>query len=522
MSYENHLSQADKAFLAEIKQGDRENGIVDKVQLFCTQWTLPTNGSAISAREITNLLYDIAQLPDEKQAVCKKALVDAGVFKSKSKLEKRLKAIPSLTKKDETTPSSKPVLSAKFEGLVDLVEDQNRVRFLIKERNGTLIVVDSHNLRGTTLTPPSKDQLPYRLPRWDKVKIAYESDEPGKLFTDLLQYHERISKLPSENHLLLFAAWDFSTYRQELLSYSGYLTFFNVAGRGKTRTGLGLINVAFRGIHTITLRESSLFRFSNDLQASLFLDVMDLSKKLEKCDSEDILLQRFQKGARIARVLNPEGGPFKDTVYYDVFGPTVIATNAALDKILDTRCFPISMPHSSKHYPDPDPHEGQLLRERLVAWRARRLQEPLKDPGRILSGRLGDISMPLRSIINEVKPTVLSAFDDLIEQMQEYNRGEKSDSIEGRIIQAIRSLLPLAYGDKLSLPTIGTKLNDGIREETKDYINPYKLGRHLNSLGFKKDRTSTERFIWIDREQLESMCKEYGIQCAGATSTETS
>ena len=39
------------------------------------------------------------------------------------------------------------------------------------------------------------------------------------------------------------------------------------------------------------------------------------------------------KQGSYARVLYPEKGPFKDTVYYDIYGPTIVATNGEVRMI---------------------------------------------------------------------------------------------------------------------------------------------------------------------------------------------
>lgn len=127
-------------------------------------------------------------------------------------------------------------------------------------------------------------------------------------------------------------------------------------------------HVVMRGLRTETLREANIFRWSEDLGATLFFDVLNLWKKAEREKSEDILLNRFEKGARAARVLYPEKGRFEDTRYFDIFGATIIATNESVHKILDTRCLTIPMPPAKKRYDSEPTLELRLpLRERLVA-----------------------------------------------------------------------------------------------------------------------------------------------------------
>jgi len=127
------------------------------------------------------------------------------------------------------------------------------------------------------------------------------------------------------------------------IDYCPYILFNAVAERGKSRTGKSVTYVAFRGIHLIELREATIFRYSQHLHGTLFLDLLDISKKAEKGGCEDILLLRYEKGAKCSRVQYPDQGPFNDTVYYDIYGPTIISSNEQPHKILETRCLPINI-----------------------------------------------------------------------------------------------------------------------------------------------------------------------------------
>jgi len=111
------------------------------------------------------------------------------------------------------------------------------------------------------------------------------------------------------------------------VNYTPIICLFAVPERGKSRLGKALIHVAYRGIHVESLRDAYLVRIANNFGATVFFDVKEIWHKAERYNSEDILLHRFEKGAKVARVLYPEKGAFKDIVYFRIFGPTIIATN---------------------------------------------------------------------------------------------------------------------------------------------------------------------------------------------------
>src|SRR5579871_3324389 len=176
---------------------------------------------------------------------------------------------------DKTQDSeSKPVYSASFPDLVDIVEKEGKPAFFIKEL-GEFKIQFEITLKGETIRPPSREHLPWLLPRMDEVKRykqKYSLEEyevvDRNLFEDLIAYHKGISELPNEAYYVLLAAWDMHTYLLESFQYSPYILFFAVPERGKSRTGKGMIYVAFRGIHTPTLNVANLFRWSHDAKAT--------------------------------------------------------------------------------------------------------------------------------------------------------------------------------------------------------------------------------------------------------------
>src|SRR5262245_31522344 len=255
---------------------------------------------------------------------------------------------------DEDKRDSKPQPSARFPELADLVEEEGEVKFLIRSDNGkeALRAETQWEIDGQIYYPPTRALIPWMLPRADRVRAAYETDTQSKLYADLVTYHKSLSELPSKAHYKLLAAYDFHTYILDFpeVTHSPELVFDAVAERGKSRTGKASSHVAMRGLRTETLREANIFRWSEDLGATIFFDVLNLWKKAEREKSEDILLNRFEKGAKAARILYPDRGRFEDTRYFDIFGPTIIATNESVHKILDTRCLTISMLPAKKRY----------------------------------------------------------------------------------------------------------------------------------------------------------------------------
>jgi len=413
-------------------------------------------------------------------------------------------------KKQEPVPQS--CYLARFPNLVDVVEDNGELVYLITEGN-QLKTVPSVTLGGKVAFPPPKEQLPFLIPRWKEISRAYHEDTPQALFHDLIEYHKSFSHLPSEAYYVLLAAWDFSTYIIDHLNYSGYIYLYAVPERGKTKTGQSMIYVSYRGIHQENLREANLFRSSHDLAATLFIDVSNLSKKAVRESSLDIVLQRFEKGAKVQRVLHPEWGPFKDSRFYDIFGATVIATNEPINEVMESRSFPIDMPFAHSNFPKPQPHHGLPFRERLLAWRAHFLIDKLilPPPPQFPMGRLNDIAIPLWQIIKLVSPSHCPQFEELIQEFTEKRRQGKSSTLEGEVIKALLDLQGAVEDGKIEVDVITDRVNQGRKDFHKE--SSRYIGKVLRRLGLQFSRKhASKRRYYYDVEMLDRLAAEYGLR----------
>ena len=407
------------------------------------------------------------------------------------------------------------VYNAHFQGLVDLGLDENgNVAFLIKDKD-SLEVATIWEIDGLLYSPPEKAYLPFELPNAKAVIIWYESDNDQMLFKDVIAYLKRFSYLTKEQSLIITCKV-FLTYIQDHqdIHYLPMILFYAVPERGKTRTGKAVIYIAYRGVHCVDLREANLFRFAQDLKATLFIDIMDLWKKAERNGSEDILLLRYERGAKATRVIYPERGAFKDTVYYDIYGPTFIATNQAIHKILNSRSIPITMPNKPGDYENPTPEKAQELKERLTAWRARVMDISLPEIEHIqeLNGRLWDISKPLLQVCKLVYPEGFNNLKEALFEIASQRIEDKKASIEGQIISILYELSP----EEENIPDWKIETNKVLSKLNEDRPDEYKLtsqylGRKLKAIGLSTKIIMGYSQIHLKRPEFNLLLVQYGI-----------
>ncbi len=416
---------------------------------------------------------------------------------------------------------------AKFDGLVDIVMHEDVPAFLIKEGD-ELVFRKWVDVAGTIYHVPPADQLPWLLPRGDEVVRHYEryarEDAAAidrELFLDVLAYTKTLSELPGELHYGFIAAWIFHTYIHEKLNYSPITTLYALPERGKSRTGKGMVYASYRGIIVEALREPFIVRLAENCQVTIFFDVMDVWKKAEKSGAEDVLLGRFEKGYRAPKVLYPDRGAFKDTVFYTIFGPTIIGTNRDVNTILDTRGIQINMPETTNVFDNEiTPENGLKFKERLTAWRARHLYSALPEVEKPCRGRLGDIMRPIIQVIRTVSPDHEKEMRDFIDYIQDQRRLNNVDSIYARILRVILSLKSYvkqsSKGRLLSIEEIVTEFNDVYctgKKEEKNALDNRIMGYRLKELGLAKERGANGRtaIVWDDAK-LKQLAIRYGIE----------
>ncbi len=410
-----------------------------------------------------------------------------------------------------------PNYIAKFDSLIDLVEQNGAVVFLVKEGNN-IAVRDHVDLDGVRSVPPPKVKIPWLLARIDNVIRNYEACcvDPAiygrDLYVDIVRYFRGISDLPSDVFYDFLATWAIHTYLLDEVQYSPIICLFSVPERGKSRTGKGLIYLAYRGIHIESLREAYIIRSAENFGCSIFFDVQNVWKKAENSGSEDILLHRFEKGARVPRVIYPDRGPHRDTVYYSIFGPTIIATNEGIDRILETRAVYINMPISRRRFENDVVPEGALeLKERLVALRAWHMGRPLPEAQKPSAARLGDILKPLLQVIRLVNPQGEQGFLALVRMLERDRLIERSVSLEGEILNLIRNLGDFVWHGYLPVKTIVDRLNQNRPERSR--LTYQRVGRILAAMGFRKGRTSDGAVaILYDENHISQMVEAYGLR----------
>ncbi|MBL7131297.1 MAG: hypothetical protein ISS45_07860 [Candidatus Omnitrophica bacterium] len=413
-----------------------------------------------------------------------------------------------MKKSKKPNKEESPIIkSAKFDKLIDIVEHDKTINFLIHHKRN-FSVTEKEDRHYVKYVPPNRKQIPFLLPRFPEVFKHYKQDNDKDLFLGLVQYHRETSELPDKGYYYLLAAWDMHTYLLEKVRYSPYIIFDGVHEMGKTRTGQGMINVSYRGFLNDSIREAHIFRYSDYFGGAMFFDVRDFWSKVIKAKSDDIFLKRFEKGSRVPRVKDYKKEQFDDMVYYDVFGATIIATNESISPILESRGIVINMQKSLKDFGDITPEQALPYKERLVAFRARHFGESLPDIPRPTKGRLGDILKPLFQIVHLVHPESMPVLAELVKHIESGKNYEKSQSLEANLLNAAWQRREKISNNLLPISEIAEYLEN----QENININHKTVSSKFKQMGFIIDRTAknTSGLFW-DEEYLKKQMSNYMV-----------
>ena len=411
------------------------------------------------------------------------------------------------------TTQKKAVLSTYFPDLVDVVKTPTGLQFLKKDASG-LSIVPKHTAPDGVYIPPEIRAVPFdkTISEGQAVIDRFNQKEPPvKLYRDLIRYFKELIELPSPAYYALFAVWVFHTYIVEQFQHTPFLFFYAVPGRGKTRAGECLIYTAFRGVCATSPTAANLFRFADPDHATLFIDATDLSDSAKKGGYEDLLLNRYEKGGRVARVTAADRPTYRDRSFFDVYGPTVLASNTPIDDALESRCIPVTMPLTAKIFTkSPDTTTTAPLRERLLAFRAQWMNSKLPQIKKPHPGRLGDSFLPLLQTAQIVNPRVTRLLRGLIPQIEEAQQIERGDSLEAQVIEAIINLEHQVVAGYLASEHVRATVNKD-RPERLQYSSR-RIGSTVRALGYKRGTVSNGRsgILW-DEQFNQKLAGRYGV-----------
>ncbi len=288
---------------------------------------------------------------------------------------------------------AKVVKSLEVPGLIDVVMKDGQPAYLIGSEPRLEERVFAEDV---VMIPPK--------PRWfaptDKV-LDYLNEDDFDLFQDVEDYVYAHVDLPDKRQYPLMAAYAMVTWIYgELFDSLPFLLFLGPYASGKTRALEILARLCWRPVLSSTLGEANIFRPTEIFKPTLLIDEMDLTARSERGQNIASLLRaRHRRGLTVMRI-NPEKSGLESIEWYKTYGPTAIATTKDIVPDLKSRCLVFKMLEKTRPVKRRiDERTGQELRDRLLGFRIRHMDDPKDEPHEELSflksGRLEELFSPL-------------------------------------------------------------------------------------------------------------------------------
>ena len=282
-------------------------------------------------------------------------------------------------------------------GVIDLVQDGSEKRWIVTTLDGPQIVDD---VEGAGEWP--QVDLPWRLPEKDLVAAHLaKPSPPASLWEKIRAWFKAAVILPNpeDGWADLLTAWVLGSHLHRLFTYFPLLYLPGEPERGKTRLGKAIIYLSFRGHYTPSISPATFFRWREWHGITLLFDVGSITSLLDG-GMLDFLLNSFEKGGSVSRVIKPDAPPSEQVQSFRVHGPTILLTNEGLRRAhanVRSRCLEVVMPEAG-HVEVPDavtPEDARDLFARTVAWAAMNEGAVLPEVEVPFRGRLRDLARPI-------------------------------------------------------------------------------------------------------------------------------
>lgn len=213
--------------------------------------------------------------------------------------------------------------------------------------------------------------------RWQNIeKLKSKNTNPHDLFTIIrtkLTHHIWFQNPLAYDVLTL---WILGTYMYWAFDSFPYIHLSGTADSGKSRVQRLSSCLTFNGYFTESISNSSIFRYVEDMKASLHIDEQEFLGTGTISETVSILNSGYHKAGNATRqesYTDKDGNKKFMTVSFTTYSPKMLSGIGGLDKTLDTRSISIAMKpttdkqFSRKEVRQDDP-QWQSIRDQLYLW----------------------------------------------------------------------------------------------------------------------------------------------------------
>lgn len=407
-------------------------------------------------------------------------------------------------------PQQKLSTRTLFPGLINLVNNDGKIKYLLKQDNQLKI---SEFCQGDGKTYQPKQDLPIKFITPDILKLVPNTNSINTkgILDRTIAFIKQYLELPFEQDYLVLALWIFHTYLIEKFKVTPILYFFGVKETGKTRAGEVLSEIAYMGERLTSPTEASLFRSAHLFKTTLIIDEIKLWGSDGNKEVANLIKSRYKRGMRVSRINMNKSGE-DQLEYYDVFAPLVICSTESMPPIIESRCITFIMQQNTNKdvEKDIDENDALVLRKLLTIFRYFYFDKDIPEVDTTARRRLNEITQPLLQICELIDPSRKEELIDFIKLLEKKKTEDEGEGIEAEIIKCVIERDNIVRNRKFSVADIVKFLNEN--QDEKFNYSPRYVSNCVKRLGFERTRLSDgKRGFIYDKILIKNLIVKYQI-----------
>ena len=315
------------------------------------------------------------------------------------------------------------------------------------------------------------------------------------------------------------------TWLYERFNAVPYLRFLGMSGTGKTRGSETIASLCYRPLVLGgSITPAALFRISECLGGTMFLDEADFESSQIGSDVAKILNDGYRKGIPVTRMQPTSNGDYIPRLY-EIFGPKILNGRRPFkDDATESRCLshtPRSLARNDipRQLPESFEAEARAIRNMLLRWRFDMLNDftPKEIHLEGLRPRTSEILMPLICMAVQLsEPRYMDhllSFGSVVDlQAME----ERKTTVEAILLQAYAKIGQ--HRDPTCKELATEAVSTGSHDDPKigHWLSPKVAGKILRSMGFKTRHTNRGSVASVDAVTFAALGKRFGIVTGAA------
>lgn len=410
----------------------------------------------------------------------------------------------------------------------------------VPERQKGIAVVDSEGGRFRYLPEDVEKNTGYSFPdnvvlpkdrRWSGTSIeAFRAGSapppnPVQLYNDIRTVYETYVEFSREEYYDVMTLFVMGSYMFRLFKSLGYIHFNGTAASGKSQN-LNILNaLAFNTVWASSMSSAALYRSLAGNPGTVCIDEAEGWEGERGEELRRILNSGYLDGSTVHRVEKGAGDKFY-VAQFEAYSPKAIASINPLDQVIGSRCLIVSMRPALRKIPEFDHNDPrwEAIRDELYLWLmyyAKPVSEHIEkwnaDNGLRFSradkliGRQWQITQTYVIIADFIDQMdggnrcerLLRFFEEYFSETQKQLDATDRLRLVLRVLPRVLATHAPHDGGWYYLKTIHEVVTQYIEEDAKEYFKTRTLGRHLDTLGFKKRRPHKQgQQVWLDPAQI--------------------